>query len=589
MCTVYDARVLHKTAESLLRKPRAPTYNIKDSNGVTIDNVEDELKRWHQYTQELFDSSRTRNLIEPHSTPVSLPTVDETRKAIKSLKNDKATGSDDVMAEFIKAAASEQKMFECLHEAVCHIWNTGTWPPSMTTSIYIALHKKNDRGVCGNYRTLALISHASKIVLNILQTRLERIAQSEVSQTQYGFTQGKGTIDAIHHLKGVSEAYLAARQKLHLTFVDYRKAFDSVDHPLLFSKLRELKVDEDVVRLIENLYSNANGYLSWKGGFTETFATPVGVRQGCPLSPVLFSLYTECLMREWYRRTARITSPNVNGMESSELRYADDLVMMALERADAERQLNILGDISKDYGLIIHPGKTEYMVIDSNIDDETIQYGETPIPRVNSFKYLGTTITHDLNDSNEIKMRVGMGKAAMRNCRYLKMERVSIDLKVALIRSLVLSKVLYGSNTWILKKADIKKLNAFGREIWRHLLRITWEDKVSNEQLQDMIGDKWLFSANDVLTRKASWCGHVIRQEGIIMESLCGLPNGYRRRPGGQRKRWLDNVIDWSGRSSKEIFEMARARVQLGAKEHVVVNVYNLRSGRQRASAQDVL
>ena len=103
-----------------------------------------------------------------------------------------------------------------------------------------------------------------------------------------------------------------------------------------------------------------------------------------------------------------------------------------------------------------------------------------------------------------------------------------------------------------------------------------------------MIGDRWFFSANDVLERKASWCGHVIRQEGIIMESLYGFPSGHRRRPGGQRKRWLDSVIDWSGKSPKDIFEMARARVKLQAKQRVVMNVYNLRSGRQRASAQDV-
>jgi len=107
----------------------------------------------------------------------------------------------------------------------------------MTKLMYIALHKKNDRCLCGIYRTLPLISHASRIFLNVCQYRLERTASSEVRDTQCGFTRGKGTTDEIFHLKGVAEAYYAGKSPLHLVFVDYKKAFDSVNHTELFTKL----------------------------------------------------------------------------------------------------------------------------------------------------------------------------------------------------------------------------------------------------------------------------------------------------------------------------------------------------------------
>ena len=375
------------------------------------------------------------------TTPCSLPCLNDTADAINKLKNNKATGVDRVTAEALKVVSKDRNTLLTIHDAVCNIWTSGKWPPTMTESVYIALHKKNDRGDCGNYRTLALISHASKIVLNLLQRKLQETAEREVRPTQYGFVSGKGTCDAIYTLKGIAGAYLTVKQDLHAVFVDYKKAFDSVNHHLLIQKLTVLGVPSNVVTLVDDLYHNANGRLLWKSLLTESFETPVGVRQGCPLSPTLFNLYTECLMREWYAQTAHITPPNVNGIEMKEASYADDLVMLALNAEDAEAMLDILGNISERYGLHIHPGKTEYMVFSSTFDDHTISFRESSVPRVHSFKYLGVTISHNLCDSKEIGMRIGMGKAAIRNCSYLHSARVSSETKVRLARALILSKV----------------------------------------------------------------------------------------------------------------------------------------------------
>lgn len=258
------------------------------------------VKRWEIYAHELFQSDRARLPTTPHECQPELPTKGEITKAINALKNNKATGIDQVASEFIKAMAEDTNIREAIDQAVHYIWQTGTWPPSMTESIYIAIHKKNDRGNCENYRTLALISHASKIVLNIIQQRLDTVVKNEVSSNQCGFMRGMSTVDAIFKVKGISQAYLTVKQPLHLVFVDFKKAFDSVSHSKLFSILREFNTPEDVVRLIENLYNTASGTINWKGASTNRFNTPVGVRQGCPLSASCFNLYTEHLMRLWY-------------------------------------------------------------------------------------------------------------------------------------------------------------------------------------------------------------------------------------------------------------------------------------------------
>ncbi|PIK62586.1 endonuclease-reverse transcriptase [Apostichopus japonicus] len=182
-----------------------------------------------------------------------------------------------------------------------------------------------------------------------------------------------------------------------ISFRGLQESFDSVNHALLMEKLEQMGVDRDVIRLTERLYHDAGGVLQWKNETTDAFNTPVGCRQGCPLSPILFSLYTECLMREWHARTAGLPGATIGDRTVKELRYADDLVLFALSAAEAETALNILADVSKPYQLVIHPGKTAHLVIktDPNSTD-TIHLGTSIIPNVNSFMYLGSTITTTL-------------------------------------------------------------------------------------------------------------------------------------------------------------------------------------------------
>ena len=577
-----DTHTLFKTTNYLTLKPNPPTANIKDKNGCTLWSVDDEIQRWEEYARELFHSADQRPQVLPYPCIPSPPTTGEITSAIKNLKNNKAPGSDLVLGEFIKAVAEDAEIRLALDDAVHDIWMSGTWPHSLTDSTYIVLHKKNDRGNCGNYRTLALISHMSKIVLNIIQQRLVPFVKSEVSDAQCGFVPGKSTVDAIFRVKGLAQAYLAVKQPLHLIFVDFRKAFDSVSHTKLFEMLRRLGMAEDLVRIIENLYSNAHGTISWKGHTSASFPTPAGVRQGCPISPSLFNIYTECIMRDWHNRTSHLPAPNVDGCYSKEQRYADDLVLMALTAADAEEMLNILGDIADDYGLSIHPDKTEYMVIQTSMGLDTISYRGNPLKRTSEFRYLGTYITHNLNDSREISARIAMTKATLKDCAYLKSHRISIDVKLHLIEALVASRLTYGCSTWTIKAADMNRLDALGREVWRRLLGFTWKDHVSNDVLTTQIAGRWLFSSDTILQRKAKWCGHAVRYGGLTSAVLFGLPSGLKRKPGRPHMRWIDNLTKWTGRSATQLLEDGRQRINIvkGHKPHVV---YNLRGG-QRAN-----
>lgn len=576
-----NQHTLFKTADSLLGKRTTPLANIKDENGTTLTTLEQELKRWESYAHELFQSDNTRPPPTTHICQPDLPTNSEISKALKSLKNNKATGSDHVAGEFIKAMAEDFNIRERINHAVHRIWQTGKWPPSMSESVYIAIHKKNCRGTCANYRTLALISHASKIVLYVIQQRLDIVVKKEVSSSQCGFISGRSTVDAIFRVKGISQAYLAVRKPLHMVFVDFKKAFDSVLHTKLFEILRDFNTPEDVVRLIEALYNTAKGTISWKGGLTNLFNTPVGVRQGCPISASLFNLYTEHLMRLWISLIQHIEAPNVNGIQCYEQRYADDLVLMALCSTDAENMLTTLGNVAEQqYGLHIHKAKTEYMVIQPTMEGPTIKFRGCDIQRVPVFRYLGTIISHNLDDSQEIRTRIAIAKDTLNRCTYLKSPRINLSTKLHIIRALVASRLTYGCSTWSVKASDENRLDALGREIWRRLLGYTWSDRLSNNDLHQLIDGRWTFSFNTIMERKAAWCGHAHRHGGLTSAVIAGLPEGTSRSRGRPSMRWVDNLTRWSGLTTPELETAALNRTALRQKPIVALR----RSGRQRAN-----
>lgn len=559
-----DSALLFKTTKCLLGDSHKPEATIKLNNGNLCDSPEDEIKRWHEYAQGLFQSNLQRAPYSPHQFAATLLPAVVVRRAISRLKNGRAAGSDGVQAEFLKAMLDDPLVFSAIHRAVNRIWTTGNWPSSALMSNYIALYKKGDNGDCGNYRTLALITHASKIMLNIMLEDLNRVAKVAISKTQCGFSAGKSTTDAIFTLKLIGQAHMTARKQLHMVFVDFRKAFDSVIHCKMLEIIDSYGVMPETSRLIANLYNGAHGSLSWKGLTTECFETPVGVRQGCPLSPVLFNLYTEAMMREWKEEVSHLLPPDVSGDKYWELRYADDLVLFARSAEDATFMLEKLDFIANSYGLKLHPGKTEHLAL--NGPDIPITLHGSPIKSTTNFRYLGCIINNSLDDSTEIRSRIAIAKSALNTCIYLQKSRIHIETKLHLARTLILSKMLYGASSWTISTISAKSIDAFGRTMWRKLLGVKWSDFVSNTELSQRIGDRWQLTEATLLNQQWTWLGHFQRHTNHPA-LITGLPTDARPIPGRPRLRWMDGLRRWSGLTAAALAEDAAARAPMPRKK----------------------
>ena len=148
---------------------------------------------------------------------------------------------------------------------------------------------------CSNYHTIALISHASKAMLKILQARLQQYVNSELRDVQAGFRKGRGTRDQIANIRWVIEK--ARELQKNICFIDYAIAFDCVDHKKLWKILKEMGIPDHLTCLLRNLYAGKEATVRTGHGTTDWFQIGKGVCQGCMLSPCLFNLYAEYIMR----------------------------------------------------------------------------------------------------------------------------------------------------------------------------------------------------------------------------------------------------------------------------------------------------
>ena len=147
------------------------------------------------------------------------------------------------------------------------------------------------------YHTIALISHASKVMLKILQARLQQYMNNELSDVQDGFRKGRGTRDQISKILWIIEKAREFQKNIYFCFIDYAKVFDCVDHNKLWKILKEKGIPDHLTCLLRNLYAGQEATVRTGHGLTDVFQIGKVVRQDCILSPCLFNLYAGYFMR----------------------------------------------------------------------------------------------------------------------------------------------------------------------------------------------------------------------------------------------------------------------------------------------------
>ena len=157
------------------------------------------------------------------------------------------------------------------------IWKTQQWPQDWKRSVFIPIPKKGNAKECSNYRTIALISHASEVTLKILQTRLQQYVNYELPEVQAGFRKGRGTRDHTANIRWITEKTRELQKNIYFCFIDYAKTFDCVDHNKLWKILKEM---DHLTFLLRNLYTGQEAAVRTGHGTTDWFQIRKGVHQG---------------------------------------------------------------------------------------------------------------------------------------------------------------------------------------------------------------------------------------------------------------------------------------------------------------------
>ena len=171
----------------------------------------------------------------------------------------KASGGDGIPVELFQIL--KDGAVKVLHSICQQIWKTQQWPQDWKRSVFISIPKKGNAKECSNYRTIALISHTSKVMLKILQARLQQYVNHELPDVQAGFRKGRGTSDQIANIRWIIEKARGFQKNIHFCFIDYAKAFDCVDHNKLWKILQEMGIPDHLTCLLRNLYAGQEAEL----------------------------------------------------------------------------------------------------------------------------------------------------------------------------------------------------------------------------------------------------------------------------------------------------------------------------------------
>ena len=201
------------------------------------------------------------------------------------LKRRKAPGVDG-----IPDWASGLNAVEALYRLTVKIWCDCSWPNIWKIQEIVLLHKEGSPKDCSNYRTIAGISHASKILLIILLNRIRQKFENELPDDQAGYRRGRGIADMLCCIQNVIEKTLLMSERTFIVCINYSKAFDSFNHIRMFNILNDMFFPRHIVALIQALYEKQSIIVRWNGSHTKPFFIEKGVRQGCILSPLSYVL-----------------------------------------------------------------------------------------------------------------------------------------------------------------------------------------------------------------------------------------------------------------------------------------------------------
>ena len=289
---------------------------IKDELGNVITDREKIVERCAEFYKKLYSSTLDRlTNSSAHVETAPNVTCSEVENALKYMSRGKAPGTDGLVIELIQDGGPQ--VWKRLAALFTKCIETRTIPAEWNEGSIVLLHKKGDIKDINNYRPISLLSHTGKLFSKIILNRIETTLDYNQTREQAGFRKGYSTTDHLQVLSQLIEKTNEYEIPMCLAFVDYEKAFDSVEHLGIISAIRNHGVSEAYIELLTNVYNN--GYAEIRlDRVSPRFPIRRGVRQGYTISPKLFNAGLEEVFRrlQWDEVGLKVNGENISHLSS---------------------------------------------------------------------------------------------------------------------------------------------------------------------------------------------------------------------------------------------------------------------------------
>ena len=318
-------------------------------------------------------------------------TKQEVKRQIERLKKEKAPGGDGIKNEAWLYGTEE--VIDRLTEIMNEVWKGKGFPRQWTEGVICPIHKKGNTKEAQNYRGITLLNTSYKLYAMVLGERMKEEIERKgiLPDSQAGFRMGRGTIDNVYILNHIVEKEIQKKAgKVYALFVDLKATFDSVNREKLWEYLRGKGVSKELVKNTKEIYEETKNKVKLNGKESEWFWTKGGLRQGCPLSPTLFTIYLSDI--DEMLKKAQAGRVPVGREKVWCLAYADDLVLVANEERGMKDMIRNAERYMKKKKLEVNVDKTKMMIFRKErgrAKESEWKWTERKIEQEKEFKYLG--------------------------------------------------------------------------------------------------------------------------------------------------------------------------------------------------------
>lgn len=401
----------------------------------------------------------------------------------------------------------------------------------------------------------------------LLNRLVPTIAENYLPETQCGFRANRGTTDMVFVLRQLQEKCREQNKGLYVTFVDLTKAFDTVSRKGLWMIMERLGCPPKFLSMIIQLHEDQRGQVRLNGNLSEPFPIINGVKQGCVLAPTLFSIFFSTMLKQAtedldddeavyirYRLDGSLFNlrrlhAHTKTLEQMirDLLFADDAALVAHTERALQRLTTCFAEATQLFGLEVSLKKTVVLHQPAPREEYRpphITIGETELKTVHQFTYLGCTITSDAKIDKEVDNRLAKANSAFGRLykRVWNNRQLKKSTKISVYRAVVLTTLLYGSESWVTYRHHLQLLERFHQRCLRTILEIHWSDYVTNVEVLEQAGIASIEAM--LLKSQLRWAGHVSRMEDHRLPKIAlygELSSGHRDR-GAPKKRYKDSL-----------------------------------------------